>query len=256
MKSKRKKSKTSSLQRVITIIFLGLFVFSGYKLLSIFYDYYENRKVLAEIQEVYVPIKETKESRDDGEIRTQFQDLLHINSDIVGWITIDDTSIHYPILQTSNNMDYLQKNYKREETRAGSIFMDYRNSIQEVERHTILYGHRMKDGSMFGQLDKFLNQEFVNEHHQFYFDTLYKGYDVEVFSAYVTTTDFYYIETDFSSDTDYLQFLETIKQQSVVKTNTKLNANDQIITLSTCDYGLDRHKGRLVVHGKLVKRSS
>jgi sortase B len=88
-----------------------------------------------------------------------------------------------------------------------------------------------------------------------YYDTLFEGYDVEVFSVYTTTTDFYYIETDFGSDEDYASFLEKIKERSLYQTDTKVTADDQILTLSTCDYALDPEAGRLVVHAKLVKRN-
>lgn len=132
--------------------------------------------------------------------------------------------------------------------------MDYRNDVKSQNRNTILYGHRMKDGSMFGSLKKMLDEEFFMSHRKLYYDTLFEGYDLEVFSVYTTTTDFYYIETDFSSDTEYTSFLEKIQEKSLYKTDTKLTASDQIVTLSTCDYALDPEAGRLVVHAKLVKR--
>ncbi len=77
---------------------------------------------------------------------------------------------------------------------------------------------------------------------------------MKFFSVYTTTTDFYYIETDFESDAAYTAFLKQIQDKSLYKTDTKLTANDEIITLSTCDYALDPEAGRLVVHAKLVKR--
>lgn len=112
----------------------------------------------------------------------------------------------------------------------------------------------MKDGSMFGSLKKMLDEDFFMSHRKLYYDTLFEGYDLEVFSVYTTTTDFYYIETDFSGDTEYTSFLEKIQGKSLYKTDTKLSASDQIVTLSTCDYALDPEAGRLVVHAKLVKR--
>ena len=169
-------------------LFLGTFFYSVYELGDIFMDYYENRKVMAEAQNIY--------EKSDGraitrrEVRKQFKALQQINQEIVGWITMDDTQINYPIVQAKDNDYYLFRNYKGEDMRAGSIFMDYRNDVKSQNRNTILYGHRMKDGSMFGSLKKMLDEEFFMSHRKLYYDTLFEGYDLEVFSVYTTTTDF------------------------------------------------------------------
>src|SRR5699024_6233805 len=145
-----KKEKQSSgakkwISRVITIASLGVFVYSAYALGSIFYDYYHNRQVLAEVQDVYESIEQPEEEVTHGEFRSQFNDLHEINEDIIGWITINDTKINYPILQAEDNDYYLDRNYKHEDSPAGSIFMDYRNDVEQDNRNTIVYGHRMKD---------------------------------------------------------------------------------------------------------------
>ncbi|MBK3497359.1 class B sortase [Viridibacillus sp. YIM B01967] len=254
-KKKIKKKKTV-LQRVLTIVYLAIFLYSAYELGSLFKEYYDNRKVIAEAQELYVaPISETAEiSANDGGIRAQFKKLLDINSELVGWLTVDDTHIDYPILQAENNDFYLNHNYKKESNLAGSIFMDYRNRIEENDKNTILYGHRMKDGTMFTQLKKYLEQDFADAHPKFYYDTLYEGYEIEVFAAYLTTTDFYYIETDFDNDDEFLDLVKNMREKSDVQTSVKVDAKDQILTLSTCDYGPGENRGRLVVHGKIVER--
>ncbi|MED4162856.1 class B sortase [Halalkalibacterium halodurans] len=254
MKQQARKSVLKRIvHRSITLVCLGVFSYSLYQLAVIFIDYWQNDKVLSEIQQVYV--YESIDQTNEGEIRESFDPLLAINEDIVGWITVNNTKIDYPILQADDNDYYLDRNYRHEHTRAGSIFMDFRNDIQANDPHTILYGHRMRDGSMFAQLAQFLEQDFVDHHEGFYYDTLYDRYDVEVFSAYVTTTDFYYIETEFPSKDDYKAFLNELKKRSVVQTNVEVREEDQIITLSTCDYRLDRDRGRLVVHGKLIPRT-
>ncbi|MED3382787.1 class B sortase [Bacillus tropicus] len=253
MSSKKERKKNSFFQRILTVVFLGTFFYSVYELGDIFMDYYENRKVMAEAQNIYEKSPMEEQSQ-DGEVRKQFKALQQINKEIVGWVTMDDTQINYPIVQAKDNDYYLFRNYKGEDMRAGSIFMDYRNDVKSQNRNTILYGHRMKDGSMFGSLKKILDEDFFKSHRKLYYDTLFEGYDLEVFSVYTTTTDFYYIETDFSSDMEYTSFLEKIQEKSLHRTNTRVTASDQIVTLSTCDYALDPEAGRLVVHAKLVKR--
>ena len=260
--NKQTKKANSRLRKVgsqlITIVCLAVFIYSAYALYSSFMDYYQNRQVLAEAQEIFyeIPNEEEKELDElkEGEIRLQFQELQGVNADIVGWISIEDTQLNYPILQSTNNNDYLNRNYKGENSMAGSVFMDYRIDITSYSPNTILYGHRMKDGSMFDGLKKFLDQDFFDNHKVVKFDTLYESYDAEIFSVYQTTTDFDYIQTDFTSEEDYELLLHEIQEKSEYPTDTVLNAEDQIITLSTCDYKLNPNTGRLVVHAKLVKK--
>lgn len=250
----RERKRLGWIQSLILIICLGAFLFSVIKIATIYYDYSKNEKVMNEIQAEYQEIQQNSESEAaENQIRSPFQNLLKINPDIVGWLTIDHTKVHYPILQSSDNEYYLKRNYKKEESKAGSIFMDFRNEVDTLNRQTIIYGHEMKDGSMFGQLKKFLDEEFASQNKHFQFDTIYARYDVEVFSAYVTTTDFQYLQTDFASDEEYKQFLQVIKENSEVQTNVQVTEKDHIITLSTCNNLSDPDEGRLVIHGKLTK---
>lgn len=256
MRNKGKK-KTSWFQKLILIICLGMFLFSIIKIGTILYGYSKDEKVMQEIQDEYQAIlEESKPLAAGNQIRPQFQRLLNINPDIVGWLTIDHTKVDYPILQSSDNDYYLNRNYKKAESKAGSFFMDFRNQIDTNDKQTIIYGHEMKDGSMFGQLKKFLDEDFFTQNQHFQYETLYASYDVEVFSVYLTTTDFNYIETDFSSDEEYIEYLRVIKGKSEIPTDIQVDEEDTIITLSTCNYLLDPDGGRLVIHGKLTKRDN
>ncbi|RKO61050.1 class B sortase [Caldibacillus debilis] len=243
--------------KLVNMVCFGIMFFSSYQIISILYDYYANRQVLAEIQEVYQESRDGEDSQEGGDmkgIRSSFTELLRINPDIVGWIEIPGTDISYPVLQAENNEFYLTRNYKKEKSRAGSIFMDYRNDVKDLKRNVILYGHRMKDDSMFGQLDKYLSEPFFRRHRTIYFDTLYESYDAEVFAVYKTTTDFYYIDTDFSTDEEYLSFVRRLLDRSVYKTGLAIGPDDPVLTLSTCDYTFPGGKGRLVIHARLKKK--
>ena len=211
---------------------------------------------MKEIQVEYQNILQDSEPvTADNQIRQQFQSLLKINPDIAGWITINNTKVDYPILQSSDNEYYLNRNYKKDDSKAGSIFMDFRNQVKSQDRQTIIYGHQMKDGSMFGELENFLDEEFFSQNQHFQYDTTYASYDVEIFSVYLTTTDFNYIETDFSNDEEYIEFLKLIKGKSEIPTDVQVSEKDNIITLSTCNNLLDPEEGRLVVHGKLTRNN-
>lgn len=132
--------------------------------------------------------------------------------------------------------------------------MDYRNDVQDINRNTILYGHAMKNSTMFGSLKNYLNQQYADEHPIIYLDTLYEGYDVEVFAAYETTIDFYYIETEFKSSDVFLKFLDEIQARSAIEINVEIGPEDKILTLSTCKDSVLSDDHRFVVQGKLVKR--
>ncbi len=252
-----------NLSRLLTMGCIAVFIYAGHGLYSIFMEYYKNRQALADVQQIYyqfdeeVPIEvaSTEDMSEQQIIRPQFTELQEINQDIVGWVSIEGTPLDYPILQSDDNDYYLNRNYKKEYSIAGSIFMDYRNDASLNTQNTIIYGHRMKDNSMFNSLKNFLDKDFFDSHKIVKFDTLYESYDAEVFAVYNTTTDFDYIQTDFTTDEEFESLLNEIHEKSKYHTNVELTADDQIITLSTCDYILDPNKGRLVVHAKIVKKS-
>lgn len=255
MKVKKNSHRIKSLfSKLVTIICLIVFIYSLYELSVIGLDYYHNRQVLAEAQEIYrqASNEENDNKSTNMNIRQQFKQLHEINPDIVGWITINGTKINYPILQAENNNYYLTRNYKHETSRAGSIFMDYRNDLLSDEKNIILYGHRMKDETMFQQLTKYVDKGFFKKNKNVFFDTMYDSYNAEIFSVYYTTTDFDYIKTDFSSKDDYAQLLKEIKQKSLHDVDLNVTPDDTILTLSTCDYTLDPDEGRLVVHAKII----
>lgn len=248
------------ISRLVTVVCLGVFFYAAYGLFDIFIDYYQNRKLLNNLQETFydaasAEMDEHEEFTSNSTIRPGFDELLKQNPDVVGWITIDGTQIDYPILQADDNVQYLTRNYFQQESRAGSIYLDYRNDIQlHDERNIVVYGHRMKDGSMFQHLTKFLDKDFFDTHRTFEFDTLYDSYEAEIFAVYNTLTDFDYIKTDFVNDEEYAQLLSDIQSISKFETDVEVGVDDAIITLSTCDYVLDKDEGRLVVQAKLTKK--
>lgn len=189
------------------------------------------------------------------EILEKYSELIDMNEDTVGWIEIEGTEINYPVLQTENNTYYLNHSFEHLESISGSIFMDYRNSVSEEENlkgHYILYGHNMKNGSMFQNLNMYKNEDFFNEFAVIEMDTIYEELEWDIFSVYITDISNYYIRTQFDDKDDYLMFLEKLQSSSMYKTDTKLYDTDVILTLSTCTYEIK--DGRLVIHARLRKR--
>ena len=176
--------------------------------------------------------------------------LLKINEDYVGWLDILGTSVSYPIVKGEDNKFYLKHNFFRERDFVGSIFMDYQNSKVGLDKNTIIYGHNMKDKSMFGSLKSYLDEEFYKKHKYLTFtlpnNQTYKGF---IFSVY-STNKVEWLKTDFRESVDFASYLGSIKNQSVLQTQTEVGEEDFILTLSTCtDRGDDE---RIIVHAKLL----
>ncbi|HJV17108.1 MAG TPA: class B sortase, partial [Bacillales bacterium] len=120
-----------------------------------------------------------------------------------------------------------------------------------AEKNIIIYGHHMKDATMFGDLELYKDGKFFKDNPIITFDVFPQQYKWQVFSAYVTNTDFDYLKTDFKNDIEFNEFIKTIKKKSQYLNDTIPNSNDVILTLSTCSY--EFKDARFVVHFKLIK---
>lgn len=171
--------------------------------------------------------------------------LMAINNNIKGFIRVDSTNISYPFLQFSDNSYYLEHDLFNNYNAKGYIFLDYRNDSNLANNYnTILYGHHLLNKTMFGTLDKVLDNNPTIT-----IKTSTNTYLYQVFSYYETLPEAYYLQTEFLNLNKYLEFLNTIKNRSMKDYNVLVLETDKIITLSTCS--LDNTK-RIVVHGKLL----
>ena len=225
------------MKRFIQIVCIVVMIYSGVQLAKYMYTYVAVEKELEQVQQVVQ--------------HTELRELQAVHPRIVGWLTLEGTRLNNPVLQAADNDFYLRHNYKDEESRGGSIFMDFRNDANELGRHTIFYGHVLRNGTMFGDLAKFAEQAYANEHPVFFYETTQSKYELHVFAAYETTTDFYYIETDFTDDT-YMKFLNEIQARSAITMPITVNETDRIVTFSTCTTSANDEE-RFVVHAKIVE---
>ena len=179
--------------------------------------------------------------------------LKEKNSDTVGWINVNNTNINYPFVHYKDNDFYLNHSYDKSYNEAGWVFMDYRNNINLDNKNTILYAHSRLDKTMFGSLSKTLHSSwFTNRDNHIIRLSMEKENTLwQIFSVYKIKEESYYITTNFNNDTEYANFLDTIKNRSIYNFNTKISTNDKILTLSTCYSDTER----TVVHAKLIKRS-
>ena len=182
--------------------------------------------------------------------QVDFEQLALINPDIVGWIYIDGTKINYPVAQADNNNYYLNRLFDGSRNAAGCIFLDYRSSSDFLDRHSIIYGHHMKDNSMFADLVLYKKQTFYDEHPVALFVTPDAYYEIQFFSGYVTDTwsDAWNLNID---ETEFDNWLSQLRKKSYFEASACPSKEDRIITLSTCTYEYDTAK--FVIHGYVSK---
>jgi len=219
-------------------------IVSSTSIFQILHGYHVSAKNYQEIQEIY-------KAQDERLVGSKMITMKDLNDEYVGWISIHDTKIDYPVVKAKDNEFYLTRNFYKEKDKAGSIFMDFRNSTDQLDKNTIIYGHNMKDQSMFGSLQDYKTTSFLEEHSVISLDFVDEHYEWEVFSVY-SVTDTEWMETSFTSDQEFEIFLQSIRRKSIIDLQTDVTVNDQILTLSTCT-NVEEDE-RMIVHAKLISK--
>lgn len=196
-------------------------------------------------------------SEDTPDILDEYKTLFEKNKKLIGWLKIDDTIIDYPVMQTSDNKYYLEHNFNQEYDKNGSLFLDCSCSVYPRSTNLIIYGHHMKSGQMFGQLQKYAKESYYEKHKEIQFDTIYeKGtYEVMyVFRSQVYNEDDlvfkYYQFINANSGTEFQSYMEEMKKLSLYDTGVSAGYGDSLLTLSTCDNS--QKDGRFVVVAKKI----
>ena len=177
--------------------------------------------------------------------------LLKRNSDYIGWIYIPETGISYPVVQSADNSDYLHRSFDKNYLFSGTVFMDSRNKEFGADfRHSILYGHNMRDGSMFAGIKKYQDEKFYKQHDHFWFITpdekrLYKVIACNL----VEPSDKAAFSVEYEDDDDFITQIKDLVSRSLIKTGYEPSADDKIMTLSTCT---PDHYTRNVVSGVYI----
>ncbi|MCR4649778.1 MAG: class B sortase [Lachnospiraceae bacterium] len=268
----KNRKKKGMIKFVIIAVSFGVLILSGFMAVIKIASDRRSDSVSKEIKEaakdnafVFTTIKQpeinnqaTFDTYEIPDILMDYQDLYDKNNDLVGWIKIDDTHIDYPVLQSEDNEYYLTHNFNGKNDANGSIFVDMNCSIFPRSKNIILYGHHMKSGKMFANLEKYDSYEFLTNHKTFVFDTIYEHavYEVVfVFRDYVHASDDtsfkYYEFVDVTSETEFNSYMEELKNKSIYTSNIELTMDDELLTLSTCDYM--QENGRFVVMARKLK---
>lgn len=179
--------------------------------------------------------------------------LLLENGEFYAWLYCKDTVINYPVTQGEDNRYYLNHLFNKKRNSMGTLFVDAGNAPGLADQNTIIYGHHMKNGSMFASLVGYKKQAYYDEHPELFLFTNSAVYQVELFAGYVTkgyaTNDVY--KKGFDTEALFLSFLDTARANSDFVSGVEVTAKDRIVTLSTCTYEYD--EARYVVLGKLVR---
>lgn len=204
-----------------------------------------------------VTIHYTEEEEIELEVLEEYQTLYNKNKKLIGWLKIDDTIIDYPVMQTANNEYYLDHNFNQEYDKNGSLFLDKDCDVVRRNTNLIIYGHHMKSGKMFGNLNSYSSEEYGKKHSLIQFDTIYeKGtYEVMyVFRSRIYNEDEvvfkYYQFFDAASEAEFNSNMQEMAALSLYDTGVTANYGDELLTLSTCDSS--ETDGRFVVVAKRV----
>ena len=245
--SKKKKKKAGIFSTIILVVALAVFCFSAFQLFKILKGYHDGRSEYDKVRKLAV-----EEKKDDGEdqFSVNFDELMKMNPDTIGWIRFhpEPSQISYPIVKGKDNSEYLKKTFSANENTLGAIFLNVDNNADFMDKNTIIYGHRMKDGSMFRHLQDYEEKSFWESNPYFYIYTP-DGREItyHIYSAgQVEDTSDTYL-TSFESEEAYQSFLNMTKEASLYDTGVELNAQSAIVTLSTCTSASDNH--RFVVRG-------
>lgn len=181
----------------------------------------------------------------------EYKLIYGMNTDTVGWITVPDTKINYPVMQTPNNKDYyLKRNFNKLWSDWGAIYAREVCDVNRPSDNVTLYGHHMKDGSMFAGLDKFKQEYFWKTHQTFTFDTLYEHHTYQIWAVFKTSAILnegfpYHQFSEAANKEEFDQYVATIKSMQFYETGITPQYGDKLLCLSTCEYTLN--DGRFVV---------
>lgn len=235
---------------IFLLLCMSIVFFCVYKYLSVHNSFLEvtnEQKKIIDIAEI--PEKPVDESK------INFDKLKAINHDIVAWIYIDGTNINYPIMQTSDNLYYLNHNYNKEYTTYGSIYMDATANNDFSSLNTFIYGHYTSSGIMFGELGYYMDQEFYEKHPDILIYTPEETYTAKIFSVHVDEASSESYQMIFPTQESYFNYVNLIIEKSVIKSNVKVDiTKDKIITLYSCSRETNyKRQDRYYVHAILNK---
>lgn len=246
-----KKKKKGIIGIIILIAALIVFIYSAVQLFLIYKEYKKGTDEYGQVLEDATKFN----MKDKEEFSVDFEKLMKTNDDTVAWIRfIEPEIISYPVVKGDDNDYYLTHMFDKKTNKSGAIFMDHLNKSDFTDDNTFLYGHNMKNGSMFGRLRKYKEKDYWKENPYFYvYLSNGKVYKYHIFAAYVTdaSSDVYTIS--FGEEKDFEKYLDNMANKSIYKTDVKVTSKDNIVSLSTCTNVTEEE--RLVIQGVKIEET-
>ncbi len=275
-----KNKKKNLILNILLVIFVLIFLGSGFYLVKYYIDSKQNKELVHSLKEMIDETGETGGATGDGsspgtssgakvpeyvtvgdkKIQRKFRNLYEKNPDFVGWLTIEGTNVDLPVMYTPDQeQKYLRKNFDGDYALAGTPFIASRSDPEKPTTNVIIYGHNMKDGSMFSDLLKYKDEEFYQAHKQIHFNTIYKDAVYEVIAAFpgqvlnVGEEGFRYYEFfEAYSAEEFDSFVNNVKSLTTYNIPATATFGNELITLSTCeDSGASEGKRYVVVARKV-----
>lgn len=251
-------SMRDKIRKIILLLAVIVFVVSAVYIGSYFYESFHNKKLNEDLSSLMgtgnIP---------DGypeDYLAKFAALYEQNPDIAGWLKIDGTGVDYPVVQTDrdNGEYYLRRDFTEASNQHGVPFIDNRVDQKAPSTNTIIFGHNMKDGQMFGELTKYMDLEYYKEHPVISYDSVYREGKYKIISIFITNTMAehgpvfdYHNFINATSDDNMAQFLNQMKLRTIINTGVDVDVNDTLLTLSTCTY--EFKEARFVVVARRVR---
>lgn len=257
---KKNDSKKTLTIKIISLVCAVALIASSVYLVTYFVDLGQQDAKINNIRNNYELNKDDYTKNEDNQF-SKFDLLKYQNPDVVGWLNIAGTEVDNPVYQTDNNDFYVKYDMDKKPNSYGALFLDYRCEINPMSasRNQIIYGHNMRYGAMFGTLDNYRDINYYRKNPIISFDSLYEKREYKIFAIMIVNDSedkaFGYsysaYRTAFTNDTDFMQWIKHSQDRSLYDIPVDINADDEIITLSTCCY--DFTNARFVILGRLVR---
>ena len=259
------RATKKGLMRILTLLCLAVFLFSAWKLVGIFQEYREAEQLYNDAANEFTTLNSDQDKehavpvpsmREQAPVEVDFSNLLKINDDIIGWIYMEDTVVNYPLLQGENNLYYLDKTLYKKYLASGSIYLDCDNEPDFSDAHSIIFGHNMKNHTMFGDLSDLRDEDYLKEHP--YVDLIltdgtWMRYEIcSMYRAHVEDGTF---RAPLNKAKNFKPFMELITEKNMYADSELdlpvVQDEDKVLTLSTCTED-SADLERFVVHAVLV----
>lgn len=248
---KERRGKRDAKSTIVFVIALVIFIYAVVRLGMIFWEYAKGQQSYNKLEDFTNSTQIGKGGELPEDFSVDFEALKKINPDVVGWIRFENMDISYPIVHGTDNDYYLTHSFDMKELKCGSIFVEAENAGDFSDDNTFIYGHNMKDKSMFAKLNQFKDEQIYKENPEFLIYTEDGIYRYSIFSCYVAETSWDSFTYQFANHEAYGEWLQTVTDRSLYDTGIMPTQEQKTVTLMTCTSAGDNY--RFLVHGTLTE---